>query len=94
MKPFHQHAPGARFLQGGGLPAGVMSYLVSDPDETVDSVTEDMFNATRLQVAAAFGSLHSRGFIRKRLGSPGHYDITKSGRVAIIRMRERNRLGL
>lgn len=94
MKPFHRHAPGARFLQRSGLPAQIMCYLESDPDETIDSVTEDLFNTDRPAVAGAFGSLHCRGFIRKRLGSPGHYDITKSGRVAIIRMREIDRLGL
>jgi len=92
-KPKHRHSPGAKWLRSTGMPAAVITYLASDPDETAESIVADLGDVTIEQVRAALSSLHSRGFIRKVLHSPGRYMVTRRGHDAIVQMMELGREG-
>jgi len=90
-KAKHRHSPGARFLWPDGRPAAVITYLMSDPEETAQTIADDL-GTTENKIKVALDSLHSRGFIRKVLHSPGHYMVTKRGIMAVHRMMETHKV--
>ena len=90
---FNPTAPGAKWLRSTGMPAAVITYLASDPDETAESIMADLDDVTIEQVKVALWSLHARGFIRKILHRPGHYAVTDAGFMAIVQMNEMAKAG-